>query len=95
MEKQEKKDNHPVSINTLNITFGQDFQVHGVTNVLECSDKNFVAYLGDNTLSIGGENLSIEFLDIDHKQAHINGSICSVKFAQGKSKLSLLKKLVK
>mgnify|MGYP000461299820 CR=1 FL=1 len=95
MEKQEKNETPSSIINTLNITFDQDFHVHGVTNVLECTDKNFVAFLGDNTLAITGDGLSIEFVDIDRKQAHVNGHIHVVKFTQGKSKLSLLKKLVK
>lgn len=95
MQNQEKKEPKQNTLNSLNILFDEDFKVNGITNVLECSDKNFVAFLGDNTLSITGENLALEFVDIDKKQAHILGSIRTIKFMKGKSKLSLLKKLVK
>lgn len=83
------------AFNTLTIDFGQQFVIKGVTGIVESTDKSLVAYLGENTLSISGDNLNLVHLDVEQKHAVVSGIVSVVKYNRGKSKLSLLKKLVK
>ncbi|MGN0771448.1 MAG: YabP/YqfC family sporulation protein [Christensenellales bacterium] len=90
-----KNEKTGASFNSITIDFGQQFVIKGVTGIAESTDKSLIAYLGENTLSIAGDNLNLVQLDVDQKFAIVSGSVSIVKYNQGKGKLSLLKKLVK
>lgn len=90
-----KKDKNNSTLNAMTIDFGQQFVIKGVTGIAESTDKSLVAYLGENTLSVAGDDLNLVQLDVDQKFAVVSGSVAVVKYNQGKGKLSLLKKLVK
>ncbi|MGN0765875.1 MAG: YabP/YqfC family sporulation protein [Christensenellales bacterium] len=83
------------TLNAMTIDFGQQFVIKGVTGIAESTDKSLIAYLGENTLSVSGDNLNLVQLDVEQKYAVVSGSVSVVKYNQGKGKLSLLKKLVK
>ena len=83
------------TLNAMTIDFGQQFVIKGVTGIAESTDKSLIAYLGENTLSVSGDNLNLVQLDVEQKYAVVSGCVYVVKYNQGKGKLSLLKKLVK
>lgn len=83
------------TLNAMTIDFGRQFVIKGVTGIAESTDKSLIAYLGENTLSVSGDNLNLVQLDVEQKYAVVSGSVSIVKYNQGKGKLSLLKKLVK
>ena len=89
------KDKPTSSLNAMTIDFGHQFVIKGVTGIAESTDKTLVAYLGENTLTVSGDELNLVQLDVEQKFAIVSGSVAVVKYNQGKGKLSLLKKLVK
>ena len=80
---------------SVNINFGVDIAINGVTNMVESDEKQIICNLGDKSLIITGEKLTIASLDTEKCICIISGSVESLKYLKGKQKQSLLKRFFK
>ena len=80
---------------SININFGVDLIINGVTNMVESDEKQIICNLGDKSLIITGEKLIITSLDTEKCVCAITGSVESLKYVKGKQKQSLLKRFFK
>ena len=80
--------NHKVSLQSRNA-----IQITGVTNVESASESGMVLYVGSTLLTIEGENLKVQKIDVDAGNVEAVGLVKSMKYSDSKSKGGLLKKL--
>ena len=80
---------------SININFDSNIEITGVTEMIESDDKQIICNLGDRSLILTGERLKIVNLDVSRGICSISGSIATLKYAKGKQKLSLFKKIFK
>ena len=80
---------------SINIDFDINIEITGVTEMIESDDKQIICNLGDRSLILTGERLKIVNLDVSRGICSISGSIATLKYAKGKQKLSLFKKIFK
>ena len=80
---------------SINIDFDSNIEITGVTEMIESDDKQIICNLGDRSLNLTGERLKIVNLDVSRGICSISGSIATLKYAKGKQKLSLFKKIFK
>lgn len=80
----------------ITIKFGESITIDGVTDLGETGDKLVVATLGaTHTLTLTGENLKLDLLDVNTQKAMIRGEITSLKYSKGHEKLSFVKRIFK
>lgn len=79
----------------ININFDSNIEINGVTEMIESDEKQIICNLGDRSLIITGERLKIINLDTSRGICALSGSIATLKYAKGKQKLSLFKKIFK
>ena len=60
---------------SVGIDFDSSITVNGITNMIESDDKQIVAALGDKTLIITGEKLTVVNLDTVRYTCTISGSL--------------------
>lgn len=77
------------------IDFDSSITVNGITNMIESDDKQIVAALGDRTLIITGEKLTVVNLDTVRYTCTISGSLATLKYIKGKQKVSFFKRVFK
>ena len=80
---------------SININFDSNIEINGVTEMIESDEKQIICNLGDRSLIITGERLKIVNLDVARGICALSGSITTLKYAKGKQKLSIFKKLFK
>ena len=79
----------------ININFDSNIEINGVTEMIESDEKQIICNLSDRSLIITGERLKIVNLDISRGICSLSGSISTLKYAKGRQKLSIFKKLFK
>ena len=77
------------------IKFDSNIEINGVTEMIESDEKQIICNLGDRSLIITGERLKIVNLDVPHNVCALSGSITTLKYAKGKQKVSIFKKIFK
>ena len=80
---------------SINIHFDSKIEINGVTEMIESDEKQIICNLGDRALIITGERLKIVNFDVAQGVCALSGSISTLKYAKGKQKLSLFKKIFK
>lgn len=80
---------------SINIAFDSAIEVNGLTEMIESDEKQVICNLGDRSLTITGERLKIVNLDTNRGICSLSGSIETLKYAKGKQKRSLIKKIFK
>lgn len=80
---------------SININFDVNIVINGVTNMIESDEKQIICNLGDRSLIITGQKLTIASLDTEKCLCTVTGSIESLKYVKGKQKQSLLKRFFK
>ncbi|MDE6276177.1 MAG: YabP/YqfC family sporulation protein [Clostridia bacterium] len=80
---------------SININFDSNIEINGITEMIESDEKQIICNLGDRSLIITGERLKIVNLDTSRGLCALSGSIATLKYAKGKQKLSLFKKIFK
>ncbi|MDE5755952.1 MAG: hypothetical protein K2I23_02560 [Clostridia bacterium] len=80
---------------SININFDSNIEITGVTEMIESNEKQIICNLGDRSLIITGERLKIVNLDTSRGVCALSGSLSTLKYAKGKQKLSLFKKIFK
>ena len=79
----------------ININFDSNIEINGATEMIESDEKQIICNLSDRSLIITGERLKIVNLDTSRGICSLTGSIATLKYAKGKQKLSLFKKIFK
>ncbi|MDE6189689.1 MAG: hypothetical protein K2G37_05340 [Clostridia bacterium] len=80
---------------SVSIDFDSSITINGITNMIESDDKQIVASLGDRTLVITGEKLTVVNLDTARFTCTVSGNLTTLKYEKGKQKVSFLKKIFK
>ena len=80
---------------SININFDSNIEINGVTEMIESDEKQIICNLGDRSLIITGERLKIVNLDVPRGICALSGSITTLKYAKGKQKVSVFKKIFK
>ena len=79
----------------ININFDSNIEIIGVTDMIESDEKQVICNLGDRSLIITGERLKIVNLDTQSGICTLSGCLLTLKYAKGKQKVSLFKKIFK
>lgn len=61
------------------IDFDNRIAIEGITAIITSDDKMFCAKASDNILTVKGENLSIELVDLSCNKVILNGKITCVQ----------------
>ncbi|MEG1536539.1 MAG: YabP/YqfC family sporulation protein [Clostridia bacterium] len=77
------------------INFGKGMSLEGVTNILESDENSIVATLDKNILTITGDKLSLDTLDVEKRLAKISGNVTALKYSKEREKMPLLKRVFK
>lgn len=93
--EQVKAKTGAVKAGGIKVSFGKGFTISGVSNIVHSGDKEIVAVVAGNTMTICGEGLNILRLDVESGEAEVSGSLYSLKYSKGVSGASFLKKLLK
>ena len=80
--------NHKITINAQN-----HLQISGITNVESANESGLVLYIGKTMLTIDGEKMKVQKIDVDSGNVEVIGLVKSLKYSEAKSKGGLLKKL--
>ncbi len=83
-------DNHKIEIDARNHT-----TITGVTNVESSNETGAVMFVGKVVLTIDGENLQVQKIDVETGIVELVGTINNVRYSDTKKKTGLLKKLIK
>lgn len=79
--------NHTLNLSNDNMT------INGVTEVLTFENNLIVLSLGDRVLTIKGENLKINELDVKGGRLTAMGEVIGLMYSKSREKLSFFKKL--
>ena len=80
--------NHKISIESRSKT-----TISGITNVESANETGLVMYIGKTCLSVDGENLKVQKIDVDTGNVEVIGLIKNIKYSDAKPHRSILKKL--
>lgn len=79
----------------IEITNRTQIKITGVTNVESANDTEAVMNVGKTVLSICGENLKVNKIDVETGNVDLMGTIKSLRYSDTKKRTNFLKKLVK
>lgn len=80
---------------SVTVDFDSSIVINGITNMLESDDKQIIAALGDKTLVITGEKLTVVSLDTARYTCTVSGNLATLKYEKGKQKVSFFKRIFK
>ena len=80
---------------SVNIDFDNSVVINGITNMIESDDKQIIAAMGDRTLIITGEKLTVVSLDTARYSCTISGSLITLKYVKGHQKVPFFKRIFK
>lgn len=83
-------DNHKIEIDARTHT-----TITGITNVESASESGAVMFVGKIVLTIDGENLKVQKIDVETGIVELVGTINNIRYSNTKKKTGLLKKLIK
>ena len=89
-EQNEKISAHKIEICARNHTI-----ISGITNVESATETGAVLYVDKMILTLEGESLKVQKIDVATGDVEILGTIKSLKYSDTKKKSGFLKKLVK
>lgn len=89
-EQNENLGAHKIKICARNRTI-----ISGITNVESATEAGAVLYIGKLILTLEGEGLNVQKIDVATGDVEILGTIKSLKYSDTKKKGGFLKKLVK
>lgn len=81
--------NHKITIDSRNA-----ITITGITNVESASENGLLLYVNNTALSIDGEKLKVQKIDVDTGIVEVVGLIKSLKYSDAKPHRSILKKLI-
>lgn len=80
--------NHRITIDSRNSTV-----ITGITNVESASENGLTLHINNVVLSIEGDKLKVQKIDVDTGIVEVSGLIKSLKYSDSKPHRSILKKL--
>lgn len=80
---------------SVTVDFDSSIIINGITNMIESDDKQIIAALGDKTLIITGEKLTVVSLDTARYTCNVSGNLITLKYVKGRQKTSFFKKIFK
>ena len=80
--------NHKIIIDSRNA-----ITITGITNVESASESGLILYVNNTVLSIDGEKMKVQKIDVDTGIVEVVGLIKSLKYSDAKPHRSILKKL--
>ena len=80
--------NHKIIIDSRNA-----ITITGITNVESASENGLILYVNNAVLSIDGEKMKVQKIDVDTGIVEVVGLIKSLKYSDAKPHRSILKKL--
>ena len=86
----ENINNHKIEIFSRNRTI-----ISGITNVESATETGAILYIGKLVLSIEGESLKVQKIDVATGIVEIWGNIKALKYSNTKNKSNFLKRFVK
>lgn len=93
MENAKPNTTIQVTNNAAEIRFGQSLKLQGITAVIETDDKTMHVNMGANALTVHGQNLKLEALDLQAQTAYVVGSVHALVYGKGQEKGSFWHKL--
>lgn len=79
---------HKISVDSRNHTL-----ISGITNVESANETGLTMYIGKTMLTIDGENLKVQKIDVDTGNVEVVGLIKTIKYSDSKTRGGILKKL--
>ena len=74
--------------NFIGITDRREIKIKGVRDII-CYDSNKIVFdMETAELTINGNDFNIKKLDIENKEAYINGSFLSMTFSDGQGRIN-------
>lgn len=83
-----------IKTHTLNLS-NDSMTISGVKEVLTFENNLIVIALSEKTVTVKGENLRINELDLNGGKLSASGTVTGIMYSKGREKLSMLKKMFK